>query len=76
MGRTSGAEKLRSSARNDFFDSIDPIETSAAFQRARYDYVLTDVVRGHLHLQIPKQILSVFLLRNFVLYPTNAVRPV
>jgi hypothetical protein len=55
---------------------FDPIETSAAFHRARYDYVLTDVVRGHLHLQIPKQILSIFLLRNFVLHPTNAVRPV
>jgi hypothetical protein len=24
MGRTSGAEKFRSSARKDFFDSIDP----------------------------------------------------
>lgn len=56
---------------------FDPIETSAAaFHRTRYDYVLTDVVRGHLHLQIPKQILSIFLLRNFVLHPTNAVRPV
>jgi hypothetical protein len=40
--------------------AIDPIETSAAFQHARYDYVLTDVVRGHLHLQIPKQILSIY----------------
>jgi hypothetical protein len=30
MGRTSGAEKLRSSARNDFFDSIDPTATLAA----------------------------------------------
>jgi hypothetical protein len=44
--------------------AIDPIETSAAFQRARCNYVLTDVVREH------------FPLRNIVLHPTNAVQPV
>jgi len=42
----------------------DPIETSAAFQRARCNYVLTDVVCEH------------FPLRNIVLHPTNAVQPV
>jgi hypothetical protein len=42
-GRASGAEKLRSPTRNDFFNSIDPQRTSTC---ATGDQMVKTIVRG------------------------------